>query len=401
MSERPVRSPYRWRREISVAVDGLATTIAILIGLVAHHAARTDPKIEAAPLDFAAGGFAIATAAILLLRRTRPLLAVWLVVLIAIVAPGVIGDPGLSSAQLAFELVVLIHSAGSWSTRPRAATAVAVVVTVVGFLGAMPDNGVLGGGAFALTIVALPFAIGVAARMRREYLVAVEARLEQAERERDERARRAVLEDRAQLALELHDVVAHHVSLIGVQAGTARITAATDPVAANAALVAIEHSSRAAVGEIRRLLDTLDPRHGEASTPARAPVATLERIHELVNGWAAAGMQIELRGVGPIDSLPVDVSACAYRIIEEGLTNVARHSTANAARVEVVIGDRSLQLMIDDPGPPRAAAPDGEPGGRGLAGVARRVELFDGELDVGRRPDGGFSLRARLHWTVA
>jgi signal transduction histidine kinase len=255
--------------------------------------------------------------------------------------------------------------------------------------------------AFSGAVVALPFAVGFAARSRRETLAAVEARLEQAERERDERARRAVLEDRARLAAELHDVVAHHVSLIGVQAGAARVHLHRDPDVAAVALAAVEDASRAAVGEMRRILDVLDPREGEsiAAGGPRAPVPTVAQLDALATEWRRAGLNVELAldpAVLDPGALSVDRSACVYRIVEEAITNVARHSTAG--RVRVVVGREPgvLVVRVADPGPARRPGLVGGGGGRGLDGARRRVDLFGGTFAVGPDGAGGFGLEARI-----
>jgi signal transduction histidine kinase len=230
--------------------------------------------------------------------------------------------------------------------------------------------------------------------VRAAYLAEVEQRLADAERERTERAEAAVGAERARIARELHDVVAHHVSLIGVQAGAARATLDRSPERARAALSSIEQSSREAVHEMHRLLHVLRPVGGEApgSGAQLSPQPTLPDLPATAARWSQAGLEVSLQLTGPIDAVDPARSTCAYRIAEEALTNVSRHSSATAASVTVTVGD---QVTVDvlDPGPARVTTSPGS--GRGLVGMRERAAIFGGTVSAGQ--DGtGFRVTARL-----
>ena len=231
-------------------------------------------------------------------------------------------------------------------------------------------------------------------------------------RERDENARRAVLDERVRIARELHDVVAHHVSVMGVQAGAARVVFDADPPAARAALRGIEDAARSAVEEMRRLLGVLRgaaPDGGDGgSVDAAPPAPGLDQLADLVGRTASVGLQAEYTVVGVPVPVPSSVSVSLYRIAQEALTNTVRH--AGAARVDVRLRHlteprAAVEVeVVDDgralPDPDAVDLAAGRPGagrrGLGLVGMRERVALHDGELEVGPRPGGGFRVRARI-----
>ena len=223
-----------------------------------------------------------------------------------------------------------------------------------------------------------------------------------------ENARRAVLAERVRLARELHDVVAHHVSVMGVQAGAARRVLDADPEAARGAIRAVEDSSRTAVSELRRLLGVLREDDGAAGgSGPDAPAPLLADLPALVARVGASGLQATYETVGPPRPVPDAVGVSAYRVAQEALTNVVRHAAARSAQVRLRYLDRALEVeVVDDgrgttgtSGTAGSPAPGGgprRPGGHGLVGMAERVALHDGLLDVGPRPTGGFRVRARF-----
>jgi signal transduction histidine kinase len=383
-----------WMRTAAAVrvLDGTLVAGVFALGIAGHVAAREDPDVEAAPLGVAIVVLAAMAATLLWWRRRHPLGVLAALIAVAVVA-GSIDDRGLFSAQAGVELVVVCFAIGAWSTRTRLALAVTTVVLVLLVLGALDDgNGVWAAGAFGLALVALPVVAGYAARARRLYVEQVERRLAEAERDRDARARRAIEEERTRIARELHDVVAHHVSLIGVQAGAARTALDRSPEATRAALAAIEASSRDAVGEMRQLLDVLRPVDGSA---AREPQPGLSGLPALVARWRDAGYEV----VGRAEALESDVTptvalAC-YRIVEESLANVARHSCARRVELDVVVDGQDVALLVADPGPARVDGPP-RPDARGLRGMAERAALCGGRLEAGPDPAGGFRVSARL-----
>jgi signal transduction histidine kinase len=247
----------------------------------------------------------------------------------------------------------------------------------------------IGAAMFAL----LPFAAGRTLRNRRLLTRELRAEAERLQRADEERAREVVVAERTRIARELHDVVAHGVSVMVIQAGAARRVARTDREAAREALRLVEVSGREALDEMRRMVGVL--RRGEEELASGEPGTA--RIADLAQHARAAGLPVELRMEG--DPVPVSagVDLAAYRVVQEALTNTIRH--AGPARAQVVVRWQAgaLELEISDdgvgPGPDGARA---EGGGHGLVGMRERVALYGGMLDVGRRRGGGFAVLARL-----
>jgi signal transduction histidine kinase len=216
------------------------------------------------------------------------------------------------------------------------------------------------------------------------------------ERARAEAARRAVAEERLRLARELHDVVAHSISVIAVQSGVGAHVAASQPEEAAKALAAIEATSRAALIELRRLLGVLR-QEGEPQG-SLAPVPGLADLDALLTEVAKAGLAVRLRVEGTPWQLPAGVDLSAYRIVQEALTNVVKHAGEARAQVTIGYGDQDVTVEVTDDGlGVTAPAGDGRVRvGHGLIGMRERVQVFGGELEAGPRPGGGFRVAARL-----
>jgi signal transduction histidine kinase len=231
---------------------------------------------------------------------------------------------------------------------------------------------------------------------RRVYAAELEQRTAELEQAREELASRAVAEERLRLARELHDVVAHSISVIAVQSGVGAHVANTQPKEAAKALAAIEATSRAALTELRRLLGVL--RQDGEPQGSLAPVPGLADLDSLLAEVAKAGLAVRLRVEGTASPLPAGVDLSAYRIVQEALTNVVKH--AGPARAQVVVGyhDQDVTVEVTDDGR-GAAAPTGDgpvPTGHGLIGMRERVAAFGGDLKVGPELGGGFRVAARL-----
>jgi signal transduction histidine kinase len=231
---------------------------------------------------------------------------------------------------------------------------------------------------------------------RRVYAVRLEQRTAQLEEARQELARRAVTEERLRIARELHDVVAHSMSVIAVQSGVGAHVAATQPEEARKALAAIEATSRTALNELRRLLGVL---REEGEPPGSlVPSPGLAGLEALLAQMSEAGLAVKLRVEGIRPPVPAGVDLSAYRIVQEALTNVLRHAGAARAQVVIGYGDNEITIEVTDDG--RSAVPEGAAerlgAGHGLIGVRERVALFGGDLEVGPRPGGGFRVAARL-----
>jgi signal transduction histidine kinase len=217
-----------------------------------------------------------------------------------------------------------------------------------------------------------------------------ERRAQLAERERDLAAREAVVEERARIARELHDAIAHNVSMMVVQAGAERRVLDGKSGTTHEVLETIERIGRGALTEMRRLVGML---RSDAGDPL-APQPGLEDLPLLVTQVSEAGLPVELQIEGERRELPVGIELSAYRIVQEALTNALKHAGQAQASVRVRYGVDSLELEIVDDGA-GAPAPVAN-GGHGLVGMRERVALYGGRLDAGRRPSGGFAVRVLL-----
>jgi signal transduction histidine kinase len=209
---------------------------------------------------------------------------------------------------------------------------------------------------------------------------------EQAERAQHDRA--VAAEERARIAAELHDITAHHISVVTLQAGAARMLAESGQPPDPELLIGIETASRQAMAEIRQALGVI-----RAGPDGAAPLPGLAQFPELTSRMALAGLTVV--ATGPAKPLPGSADLTAYRIVQEGLANVARHSAADTATVTFRRRPGMIQITITDDGPPRGT-PLGVPGGNGLIGLRERVIRHGGQLHAGPCPSGGFELRAEF-----
>jgi signal transduction histidine kinase len=244
-------------------------------------------------------------------------------------------------------------------------------------------------------LLAAAWTLGVGVRQRRAHAAELEDRATRLEREREEKARQAAIQERLRIARELHDVVAHSLSVIGVQAGAARLVLDADPnpARARAAVAAIEATANHAMAEMRRALGIL--RDTEQAGAALAPLPGLDRLPTLLGQVRAAGLAVELTVAGTPRSLATSIDLSLYRIVQEALTNALKHARATRAEVLVCYAahDVTVEVIDDGRGSP---SPTGGPGGAGTIGMQERVALFGGELRVGPRPQGGYAVRACL-----
>jgi signal transduction histidine kinase len=247
-----------------------------------------------------------------------------------------------------------------------------------------------------LGVVAAAWLLGHFAHNYRAYAARLEQRTTELERAREELARQAVTEERLRLARELHDVVAHAMSVIAVQSGVGAHVADTNPQEAAKALAAIGATSRAALEELRRLLGVL--RQEDEPLGALAPVPGLADLDSLLAEVGKAGLAVKLQINGTRPPLPAGVDLSAYRIVQEALTNVVKHAGPAHAQVTIGYRDQEVTVEIIDDGPGAVTSTsDGRVGtGHGLIGMRERVQVFGGDLQTGPRPGGGFRVAARL-----
>jgi len=291
-------------------------------------------------------------------------------------------------------VVVALYTVATSCPWPISAWAAAVVVvlnTAVLLAWQLFAGGVQQDAFPALLLLAGSWLVGDNVRTRRAYTAELEERALRLEREREERAVRAVAEERARISRELHDMIAHHVSVIAVQAGAASEEATTDP--AREALEVIQQTSRQVLAELRSMLEV---QSSDKAGPGLAPQPSLREVDQLVDQSRMAGLPVELVITGERRELPAIVDLAAYRIVQEALTNTRTHAGPAHARVELRYAEDALALEVTDDGRAAAGQLGNGGGGRGLVGMRERVAMVGGRLEVGPRPGGGFRVAAVL-----
>ncbi|MET9254074.1 sensor histidine kinase [Streptomyces sp. NPDC003717] len=378
--EEPRRRRLPWRSTV------LVTAFALTGSRFAAHAQHGDR----AALDPLAWALLAGAGAVLLWRRSHPVAVVAgtaAATLLYLAAGYPFGPVFLPVAVASFHAVVAGHRRAAWA---------AVGILWAGQLllahwlyrwlppagdGAPPWEQQAVTATWAVAVLAL----AELARVRREQWARERA-------ERAEAARRRADRERLRIARELHDVLAHSISVINVQAGMGLALLDTDPEQTRAALTTIRAMSKEALGEVRQVLGTL---RAPGDAP-RAPAPGLDRLPELVEQAAAAGLTVEVEGEPP--RLSPGTGLAAFRIVQEALTNVVRHSGSRRARVRFGRDGGTLRLRVDDDGPATGAEAGGS--GHGLAGMRERAAALGGTIEAGPRPDGGFRVLAELPVTA-
>jgi signal transduction histidine kinase len=389
MSEPPSsRTDRIWERLVRTAhpVD-----IAVALGLAALSiVAFVGGAPDVGPPNTVTAALLLLESLPLVFRRRRPLEVMLVIVTATIVHIAILPDG--QELQAGLGVLVAIYTVGERLNRTTSLgltvlTAAIFAVLLIG-RGGLPDT--LQSLIQTELILGVAWLVGDSARIRHLYSQAKEAQVRVLERERDERARRAVLEERERIARELHDVVAHHVSVIVIQSGAALRALDRRPVEARSALEAIATTGRQALTEMRRMLGILG--EGEASDP----MPGLDRLGDLVEQVRSAGLAVELSVQGDPRQLDPGLELSAYRIIQEGLTNSVKHAGGGRARVTVLYEPTALDISIEDERGP-GLAPTLEPAheGRGLVGMRERVGMFRGAF-AAQPTATGFRVTARL-----
>ena len=275
---------------------------------------------------------------------------------------------------------------------PRAALiSLGVLVTAIVLVSIQLPDAFLGNLLFLLLVFGGPWLLAFVLGTRTRQTGELRERAERAERERERLAAEAVAEERARIARELHDVVAHSVSVMVVQAAGVRRLLKSEQEREREALLVVERIGREALTEMRRMLGVL---RASGDVAALAPQPGMQHIDKLVDQARRAGLNVELEVVGEPVQLPAGLDLSAYRIVQEGLTNALKHGEQAKARVRVRYGADEIELeVVDESAAPVAAVTDD---GHGLAGMRERVAVYGGEFEAGPRAEGGFRVRARL-----
>ncbi len=380
----------RLHRIPAAAIDaGIAAAVALGITI----AIAAGQESEAKGPDALAYLLGIAIAVPLLVRRRWPL-AVFLASTLLLIAYHALHYPEIRSAA---PLAVALYTAA------RAGHLRAVIVVVAG--GALGGLGglVLGKGEslvsalrtqrpVELLLAATLLLLAQTLRTRQAWMAEVAERLRRTEAEQKREAERRLEQERLRIARELHDVLAHTIAVIGVQAGVASEALADAPEEARAALRTIREKSREATAEVRAALDVLREPEGDAP---RAPAPGLAQLEELVDVAAAAELQVELSVTGAARPLPAAVDLTAYRIVQESLTNVIRHAEAREATVSIHYEPDAVVVEIDDDGRGSTNGAPTAADGHGLGGMRERAAALGGRLEAGPAPHPGDGFRVR------
>jgi signal transduction histidine kinase len=383
-----------WRRlrRVPAPVGDAALAAAVVVANVIAMRVATEPG--ARPLGPFAYLLAVSFGVLLLVRRRWPL-GVLLASTVALFVYYTLGYPGISPA---FPLSVALYTAAvagyvRWGLLITAFFMTAGVI-VTGFKENTPAAEVFAGFLPQASLLVTLLLLGDAVRSRRAWQSEVRERLARADAEREREAARRVEQERLRIARELHDVMAHTIAVISVQAGVAADVLDDTPDAARQALGEIRTASREAMAELRATVGVL--REGDGQAAPRAPTPGLGQLDDLLEAARRGGLRVEKVVAGQPRPLPPAIDMTAYRILQESLTNVARHAQATSATVAVRYEPDGVVLEVCDDGRGAAARADGGRGGYGLAGMAERAAAVGGRLETGPGPAGGFRVWSSL-----
>jgi signal transduction histidine kinase len=383
-ADRPLQAPPAWLSDRTRIVL-LSVVLAVVQVGGSFGAEHQHAQGHFRSLDALAVVLLVAGPVALLFRRRAPgvvLLAVMAVTLVYVVRNYPNGPVYLSLVVALFGAILAGRRALALVATGGCYVAFMWLPWLVGTKSA-PSLGALLGVAAWLAVV---FTAAEIVRVRRTGAV-------DAWRTREEEARRRASEERLRIAQELHDVLAHNISLINVQAGVALHLMDEQPEQARSSLTAIRDASKDALGELRSVLEIL---RQSGESPPRSPTAGLADLRRLVAGAEATGLTVNVEMQSPLPSLPPGVDLAAYRIVQEALTNVTRHADARRATVRISNDDGVLTVAVTDDGRGELARAGTAGSGSGIVGMRERAVALGGDLDAGPAPGGGFAVKARL-----
>ncbi len=342
------------------------------------------------------GAFAIAVVAapalVLPLRRRWPVP----VLVVNIALYGIAAFTGTLSPGIVIATAVAMF--GVATRRPRRTTVIAggcavvavILLSLLAAIGSVFDARAI---QFAIT-VAFAAAVGDATKSRREYVRAIMERAERAEQTREAEANRRVTEERLRIARDLHDAVAHQISVISLNAGVATSALAARPERAREALSTIRSAARIVLGEIGDLLEVLR-RDDESSEQSASPQLRLDRLDYLIQQFADVGLDVQVRVEGDLDAVSGATDLVAYRVIQEALTNAHKHGVEHRAHILIELDEDSVSIVVTNPTSQRPAPAEDRTGGHGLLGLRERVASVRGTVSTGSTP-GGYRVAVSL-----
>ena len=381
----------RFPREHPRTVD--AVLAAVLLALAIPGAMLNGPNAAIPAARWPALLLTIMAAAVLPQRREHPRGVAILTAACALAVTALGYNPSVMLlAPLMVALFALANRTDRKTANIIAFTAIAAVVPAAVILS--PHETI------ALTVIApafcllLPLALGTTARVRRDYLAAVETRAELAERTREHEARHRVADERVRIARELHDVVAHHLALANAQAGTAAHLVRTRPEQTREILAELTRTTAAALRELKATVGLL--RQGDEPDAPLQPAPGLAQLPELTGSFASTGLEVTVSTEGTPQPLSPGVDLTAFRIVQEALTNVAKHSTTKSARLHLAYSAERVTIAVCNDASGGRLPPSGSNTGYGLIGMRERAQAVGGSVHTGPRPEGGYEVVARL-----
>jgi signal transduction histidine kinase len=378
---RPVRTKGRAIPLVDVAL-ALVIAAVITIGTASLSGGR-----EPDPIGYV---LLAATAAPLMARRLAPVAALAAIVALAV------GDAALAGPNVAFALplgvaLYTVTDAGGWRVAVGGIAIVGLGSLVAGYVTGRSHIADMGNATWIAGWLVASIVLGQETRARRQLVREAEQRAIEAERSHEAESSRRAGEERIAIARELHDILAHRISLINVQAGAGLHLMDRQPEQARVALTAIHSASKEALVELRATLGVL--RQVDEREP-RAPSPGLAQLEGVIDDARSAGIAVELSIEGVVRPLPAGVDLAAYRIVQESLTNVVRHAQAASTRIGIAFRSRELLIDVQDNGIGDGRAP-GSPGS-GLLGMRERAAALGGDVQAGPVAGGGFLVHARL-----
>ncbi|MFV2058402.1 MAG: sensor histidine kinase, partial [Thiohalomonadales bacterium] len=383
-ARQPLRGPFmRWPRTADTVLACLVFLASVFLSSEGPNQDLLIRNLSDMPIT---GILLFAVASVALYwRRYQPLLVLGLILATLLVSVA------LAYPNDYFALPIAVYSVGRYVANDRNSDIAVATTIATAAISELVNEGPIEdiGGAFF--ILFLVWYIGRRIQIRGDYVSLLQDRATQLEREQENEARRAVAEERTRIARELHDVVAHQVSLMTVQAGAAKTVAAADPEAALQAMEAVENAGREALDELRHLLAVLRPKNNLDGLGPQPGVADIPR---LVEQLAQTGLKITLSMQDVPSNLPARVDLSSYRIVQEALTNVLKHAEPNTkTEVRLSTDYRGIAIEVLDNGSTTTILPGA---GHGIVGMQERAQLLTGSLIAGPRPGGGFQVIAHL-----
>ena len=361
--------------DVAVAVGVLALGLAEVLGKAGYQ------------LRGAWVAAVVVSAGALLFRRRAPLPV--LVVELALIAALSSTDPPEDASFWFFATLAATHALGAYARLPVALTGLVLVIAFF-TVGAILDDQTVSDVIFISVLFVGTWGVGRLLENRTNEAARLERHAALLEVEREQRAREAIAEERARIARELHDIVAHGVSTMVLQVGGVRRRLTHEQAAELDVLLNVEETGRRSLVEMHRMLGIMRAADG---SDLLTPQPGLGRLGELAATMRSAGLPVEVREEGEPVELPSGLDLSAFRIIQEALTNTLKHAGPAHASVTVRYHPDALDLEVLDDG---AGHANGDGGGHGLVGMRERVALFDGHLDAGARPGGGYRVHAHL-----